>query len=133
GGPGGDGEREMERAGGGSAGPFEGADREDEDGNPANGVEASAQRGSRRGRRADRARHIAFIAAGDRYGVSVRDPAVGRSRDNQLQEPGGREVVVVGRHPLDRHGDQEDPISSPGRSPASPVATHDVRAALATR
>src|SRR5262249_59224228 len=52
-----------------------------------------------------------------------------RPRGDDAEEPGGREVTAIRGESLDRHRDQEHPVSGPRRSP---VPGHHVRATLAT-
>jgi hypothetical protein len=114
--------------------PFELADREGLDAKPAAGVDAHAQHGMGRDARTDLARDAVVVAEGARVprrrGPAVGGPGVDQPRRDEPQEAGGREVAVIGREPLDRRRDQEDPVSGSNRWP---VHVHHARASLASK
>ncbi len=124
----------IHRAGKPPAPPSQQGKREGLDARAAAGVVADTQRGIGRNGRTDVSRRVVVAPFGDRNGrrsgTAVRGPGIGRARGNEPQEPGGSEVRAIGRQPLDRHRDQEDPRSGSGRSP---VHAHHVRAALARK
>ncbi len=124
----------IQRAGKPPAPPSQQGKREGLDARAAAGVVADTQRGIGRNGRTDVSRRVVVAPFGDRKGrrsgTAVRGPGIGRARGNEPQEPGGSEVRAIGRQPLDRHRDQEDPRSGSGRSP---VHAHHVRAALARK
>ena len=124
----------IHRAGKPPAPPSQQGKREGLDARAAAGVVADTQRGIGRNGRTDVSRRVVVAPFGDRNGrrsgTAVWGPGIGRARGNEPQEPGGSEVRAIGRQPLDRHRDQEDPRSGSGRSP---VHAHHVRAALARK
>jgi hypothetical protein len=101
---------------------------------PAIGVHAHARRGSVNDRRHDLVLGPIVVAEGiwglRRRGTAIGEPGVDRTRQDEPQEPGGREVELVGREPLDRHGDQENTVPRSGRWP---VRTCHVRASLSRK